>query len=753
MSDIRVWTNHRICTLLTGLLSSAMIQAAWAEEPPQAQSAPSELEEVVVTAQKTSENIMRVPMAITAVTANELASQHIDNIQDLTASVPNFNFGTYAGTARIAIRGVGFDSINTGAEARVANYVDGVYYSRPATAAGSFFDVAQVEVLRGPQGTLYGRNATGGALNTTTADPTSALSGYYDQTFGNYGLFTEEGAISGPFTNTIDARLAFQINNRDGYGKNLLTGADVDNAKTQSVRAKIKDQVTDDFSLLASFDYHHENDRDFTGHYGGQAYPSLYPVDFTTLLPVALPGLGAPAPSNIRDVATQYGPYNHRDFYGAQLTGNYTFDEMALKSISAYRVSNYNDYFPLTPGAGGNLDITEDADQLSEELQLSKKAEQYHWIAGIFAFREVVHGQVNIPLGYEMLDASFGAPIAAPSPNGYDAGYWAGGTETTKTAAGYGQLSYDLTSKLEVTVGLREAWESKHVVDGNQFNFTQAYLQPNPLPGAITQNATSNYYSTTPKFSASYQFEPDLMAYFTVAKGYKSGGYDLGSASPAYSPETLWDYETGMKGEFFEHRLRFSSTVFYYDYSNLQVSVVDQTLVLTKNAAKSRSYGVEAEAEALLTDDLHLTASGGYLNDRFVNFVTADPGITGAPVKNYSGYTPDQAPEFQAKIGAQYFWHFNSGTLSARGDADYTSRIFFTPFDLSTASQGAYTKYNASVDFEAVGGWHVSVYGRNLANKLTVSSSTLSSYAVGQTPLVSYLDPPRTFGVTVGIKF
>lgn len=749
-----------------GLLILALSGPTRAEAPPSATAAATppptatQVGEVIVTAQKTSENILHVPVAVTAVSNSDLAKQHITDIQALTASIPNFNFGTFGGTARLAIRGVGFDSIDAGAEGRVAYYVDGVYYSRPATAIGSFFDVDHLEVLRGPQGTLYGRNATGGAVNTFTADPTSSLSGYFNETLGNYNLRTEEGALSGPVTPRLDLRLAFQFVNRDGYGKNLLTGDDIDNANTESFRFKAKYKVTDDFTVIAALDYHKEADNDFAAHYGGAAYPAIFPAAISTLLPES--ELGAPAPANIRDVANQRDPTNHREFWGAGVTATYDWGDLVLKSITGYRSSRYLDFFSLETGLTDPNTQLENAYQVSQELQLSRTGPRLTWLVGVYGFDEHVRGLVDVPLGSAAIQY-VGLP-AVSSPNGYVQGYWAGGTQTTKTVAGYAQASYYITKKLQLTAGLRLAAEQKDVHDADQFDILQPYLQPNPVttnpPPAVNGLAYYNPHSgeikessATPKVSLSYEFRPRLTTYVTVAEGYKSGGFDLGAAAPAYQPEKLWDYEGGIKGEFFDRRVKASLAGFYYDYKNLQVSLVKNNVVLTQNAATARSYGAEFEAEARLTRPLRLTFSGGYLNAKFTKYITSDPAVPGSPVMDYAGYTLSQSPEFQGKFGADYSIDLPAGAVTFRGDIDYVSRVYFTPFDQKTISQGDNTKVNASVDYvSATGRWHVSVYGRNLTDKTTESASTVATTLIGD-PLVTYLDPPRTFGVTFGVRY
>ena len=717
------------------------------------------IQEIVVTAQKREEKLSRTPLAVTALTGDSLAKSHITDVSSLASSVPSFNFGTYGGTARLAIRGVGFSSINAGAEGRVAYYTDGVYFSRPATALSGFYDVARVEILRGPQGTLYGRNATGGALNVITAEPTNNLSGYFTQTVGNYNLFTEEGAISGPLSDSMSGRLAVRIVNRDGYGKNYYTGNDVDNAATQSLRGKLRFELSSDTSVTAAFDYHHENDRNFGGHYGGQAYPAVFPIMLSTLLTRAQ--LGGPIPPTVRDYDSVKDPSNRRTFYGASLTIDHQLSFGDLKSITAYRHSNYADSY--ADGTGDALPLTnaEKAHQISEELQLSGDSATLKWVGGVYLFHETIDGSVDIPLGVDILNllgvpAAFGLPPLPPSPNGLTHGYWAGGTGKTDTVAGYGQLTWKISPELELTGGVRYAWERHKILDANQFDLS-AFTSPNPLTTSPFYNQpparSASETSFTPKATLSYLVGPESTIYFTVAKGYKSGGFDLGAAQPSYNPETIWDYEGGIKTRMFGGRLQANLAAFYYDYSNLQVSVIIGNVVNTKNAAKARSYGFEGEVQAILAPGLRLDLSGSYLNAKFKDFVSVNTDLQDGIVRQFAGNTLPQAPKWQGRAGLEYSHDLANGSLRLRGDVNYTSRIHFSPFNILEISQAEYVKADASIDYiSASDKWQIGLYVKNITDKTTTASAVANSFLASDS-LLAYFDPPRTFGGYVTLRF
>jgi iron complex outermembrane recepter protein len=743
-----------VAAIIVSAASPAYAQSSQPDAAVQTSNDDQSIGEIIVTAQKREEKLSRAPIAVSALTGDTLAKNRITELSSLATSVPSFNFGTYGGTARLTIRGVGLNSINQGAEARVALYTDGVYFSRPASGLSGFYDVSRVEILRGPQGTLYGRNATGGAVNIITAEPTRDVSGYFTQTVGNYNLFTEEGAISGPLSDTLSGRLAVKIVNRDGYGKNFGTGNDVDNAATQSIRAKLRFEPSSDLTVNLSFDYHHENDRNFGAHYGGLAYPDVFPVMLSTLLTRSQ--LGGPIPPTVRDYDALKDPSNRRTFYGAGLTVNYALGFADLKSITAYRSTFYETSYPDGTGDATPITNHEKAKQFSQELQLSGDSDSFKWVGGLYFFHEDIDGFVNIPLGVDLLNL-LGIPAPA-SPNGFAHGYWAGGNGKTDTVAGYGQATWKITPELELTGGIRYAWERHKIDDANQFDISP-YTTPNPLvtsagyvrPGPRSDSETS----FMPKGTLSYLFAPDSTIYVTVAKGYKSGGFDLGGRElTAYKPESLWDYEGGIKTRMFGGRLQANLAAFYYDYSNLQVAAIIGNLVTTRNAAKARAYGVEGELQAVLAPGLRLDLSGSYLNAKFKDFLSQNTDLQDGVINQYAGNTFPLAPEWQGRAALEYTHQLESGaSLRFNGDINFTSRIHFSPYNVLTLSQPGYNKQNASLDYTSPSGkWRVGAFVKNISDRTTMSSAVSNSF-LASLSLLSYYDPPRTYGVNATVKF
>ena len=248
------------------------------------------LEQIIVTAERREANVQKTPVAITALSGAALAEKQVADLTDLKA--PAFVFAEVLGAARIYVRGIGYESLSPGSESRVALYNDGVYVGRPSAGLANFYDVERVEVLRGPQGTLYGRNATAGAVNIITVDPGRNLKGFVSATVGNYGLLKTEGGVTVPLSDKISTRLSFQTVDRDGYGKHIQTGAEIDDAHSRAARLKMNVAASDDVNILLSADYSKSNDNTGGLHYIRPGSPDIVPVGIAN---------GFLPPENVRD--------------------------------------------------------------------------------------------------------------------------------------------------------------------------------------------------------------------------------------------------------------------------------------------------------------------------------------------------------------------------------------------------------------------------------------------------------------------
>jgi len=760
----RLSASRAIATSVVAMLSSG---TAAAQVPPSSKvSTPSTADqqasnksddrsiepEIIVTAQKRSESIQKVPLAITALSGTDLARSGVSSLADVQQFVPNLNLGQQLGVAKIALRGIGLENIAAGAEGSIAFHVDGVFISRSIAALANFYDVERLEVLRGPQGTLYGRNATGGSINVITREPTEDLTGYANLTIGNFGRISSEGAVSGALVpEKVLIRLAFQTDSRQGYDTNIVTGHKVDDLNARSFRATLLLKPTDRLSMEISADTHRQNDRASGYHYLGSGGFSAPGVPITPL-GIALGGYVAP---DRRDIANEADPSNYDDFWG--VTGRITYDlgSAKIKSITGYRHTRYVTSSDLDSTSFQLAPITqqESAEQVSEELQLAGGSPRLQWLLGFFYFHEIDDGSIAVQIN----DLPFGGPGVLRQ------GYFAGGRITTDALAAFGQASYEIVDGLKLTLGARYSSEKKGDNEVLQFDFRRPYDIRNPVIPIGTQTDARRFNSFTPRVALDYQVTSSVLAYASYSKGFKAGTYNLGGLQPAVRPEKVDAYEAGLKSTLFDKRLRLNLAGFYYKYSDLQVGKVTGQLLLLENAANATIYGLETELAARVTPRLEVNANVSWLHARFDRYVSADPARpfgdgtidpeSGQRAFNLAGNSLSQSPNFTFFIAPQYHLPTSIGAFSFRGEVAWSDRVFFTPFNLRYVSQGPKTKLNAFLLYEHPGQhWSAQLYVKNLLDHRYIGNAYVSSSVVGF-PINGFLEDPRTFGVTFGFKY
>ncbi|KKC24172.1 TonB-dependent receptor [Sphingomonas sp. SRS2] len=750
-----------LAALAAALSSAASAQADIAAQATTAVSA-AEVAEIVVTAQKRSESLQKVPLAITAITASELERSGIRDLQGVAATVPGLNLGEQLGVAKITLRGIGLESLQPGAEGSIAFHVDGIFISRSVAALASFYDIQQVEVLRGPQGTLYGRNATGGSINITTRGPTEELSGYASLTAGNYNQIVAEGAVGGAIIpDVLSARVAFQTQDHDGYGKNVVTGNEIDDLNSRAIRGSLRFTPNDRLTVDLKADYYRRSDHSGGYHYLGGGAFSAPGVPIT---PFGLTLFGGQAPSNRRDLANNVDPTNRVRFWGASGRISYELsDEIDLVSLTAYRKLKYQTLSDIDSTSAPIAPIyqAEQDRQFSQEFQITGNHDRLNWLVGLFYFNENDRGQLAIP---------FDNFAFFPPPTNYlTQGYWGGGFIKTKAMAVFGQATYKLSDVLRLTVGGRYSTEKKRALDQFLFDVatpfdasTPANLVLQPPAGTISQPGSERFNSFTPRIALDYQVTPDVLLYASWSKGFKSGTYSLGTLSPPVNPEKVSAFEGGMKSTLFDRRVRLNLAGFYYKYSDLQVGKVEDQSTVLENAATATIYGLEAELQVRPVERVRIDANAAWLHARFDEYVSRDLArpfgdgttlINGNPAFNLAGNTLSQSPNFTFFAGAQYTLPTGAGDFTLRGEISYRDRSYLTAFNVPYLSQPSFAKLNAFLNWTSVGEKiSGSLFVRNITNKTTVSSAYVSSGLFGF-PINGYLEEPRTYGATIRYAF
>jgi iron complex outermembrane receptor protein len=706
------------------------------------------LEEIVVTAEHREENLQRTPIAVSAFTGADLQKQQIVDVASLTNVVPNVEFTQQQSTNGIFIRGIGLDSAALGSDPRVAIYTDGVYNARVTAALGSFFDIDQIEVLRGPQGTLYGRNATAGAININSRDPGDSLNGYGTVTVGDYDLVRFEGAVGGPLSSTVSGRIAVMSVDRGGYGRDIgygqndQTSSPIDDDHERAVRGKLKYEPNSEFNLMLEAYYRDENDHN--GQYVFiQNKPGVTPAVETFGLGYYYP------PAGSRDSAGQQ-PVTLIEGHGVSATANLHLGDAVLTSVTGYQHAQSSFFSAADPSTCGcvPVDYAERSDSVSEELRLTDTFGPVKILVGTYYFHENNSDYTTA----ELNGLFFGLTDALYQGSDF------GGIETTNAWAGFANATVSFTDKLGLDVGIRYSDESRGLIEYDQVDLTRIYKPSNPIlvPGLYGSDQQAHTWTAAdPKATIHYDFTDDIMAYATYAVGFKSGGFNIGGLQPPFSPETLYDYEGGIKAQFFDHRLRANIAAFYYNYKNLQVNIVDNTQFITTNAAKARIYGMEGEFTAIPVDDLHLTVDLSWLHSEYLEYNAEDPGRPELGVLNLSGNQLDFSPKYRVSTEAGYTFHSHIGDITPRARVTWTDRVYFSPFDLPYVGQPAYALGDIFLDYlpgDGKSGWSASLYVKNVTNKYYLVEGVFNSTFEGY-PITGLNGPPRTVGLSVSKRF
>lgn len=711
-------------------------------ETSEPQDSPSQLDEIVVTAQRRAENLQSTPLAISAVSGETLQQRQVTNVLALDKLVPNLTIGTTLGNARISIRGISFDSINTGAEARVAYHLDGVYISRPPAQLAAFFDVDRIEVLRGPQGTLYGRNATAGAVNVITGAPEDTLGGSLRLTAGTYDLFRAEGAFTMPLSDTVSIRIAGQSTDRGGYGESIGTGAPVDDEHNRAIRGKLRADLSPNLQLNLSADYFSQNDNSGSYHYLGQGSRNVAPSGVVVG--------GSRFASNPYDTGTEFLG-NRRRIWGTTASFEWDLGPTSLTSISGYRFSNTRlrsdlDSVParLTEGT-----FSERSEQFSQELRAQGEHPLGTWLVGAYYFFEDVSGSNAIPYDRIILAPFRDNPL-------FIQGFFAGGEVETEAFAAFGQTDFEIFDGLKVILGGRYSTETKALEELFQNDTTRPFSPTNPIiprvvpPG--TQSLDRRWSSFTPQIGLEWQASDDLFLYATYSEGFKSGGYNVGGIQPPFNPEEIKSYEGGARADWFDRRLRTNISVFYYDYKDIQVTRALGLLISQENAAAARIYGIEAEITALLTDGLTANLNASSLNAEFTEYSTRDQSRPELGVIDLSGNRLPQAPDYTISAGLGYEFRAGPGEVTARVDATFVDKVFYSAFNREDVAQAAHSRVDLLLRYALDQGVTIEGWVKNLTDETNLSYAVVGSGLTGFPILGSY-QPPRTVGLTLGYTF
>jgi iron complex outermembrane receptor protein len=708
------------------------------------------VQELIVTAQKREESAQEVPIALTALSGDSLERQGVTGFQDLTTAVPSLRFGAgvTGGENVITLRGVGSQNTTSGGDSPVAYNLDGVYLARTTAVDPEFFDIDRIEVLRGPQGTLYGRNSVGGTVNVVTRHPSPQFGAHLDGLIGDYDARILRGWVNAPLAGNVSARLTGVWAQHDPYQENLFNGPgashDADGQDFWMVRGQLFFQLADNADLLLIASASSNGDPVAT-----KTWWSEQPARYVGAQPFLTD------PRQVRKNSPE--TYSNDGRY-ASATFNYDFGGATLTSVTGYAAgkwaqSNDPDASELT--LANNPYWTLDQWQYSEELRLASNPSDapLSWILGGFYFREKA--------GQTFRFDDTGLNSASPFTDTFI--FVNGGIYKTYSKALFGQLDYDFGKRggppLTVTAGLRYTWDTK-----TGFDFLSFSLPLLGLTFPQSKDFDQSWDQATGKLGAKYQFSPALMGYANVSTGYLSGGGLVGNFPGIYQPETVTAYEAGFKSTLADGRVVFNGAVYHQQIKDMQVFVQDITGSRIDNAGEAHVTGLELEAIATPVDNLRLNASATFTEAEYDKYETIDNRYAGPapgcdPVTrlcDFSGHRLVQTPEHTFNLGAQYAFQTAMGEIVPRVDVFWSSDLFFLSANSPLDRQKAYSLVDANVRWRATDGrFTVEAFVRNATDEDIISNDGLQSNTLGNgfgMDNYAYY-PPRTWGVRVGVEF
>ena len=738
--------------VMWGLLASASLPA-FAQSPTE-----DGLSDIVVTAERRETKLQNTPIAITALNAEALASQGVQVINDLAATVPNLASTTGpqgSADANFFVRGVGqFDFIVT-TESAIGVYVDGVYLGRSVGAMLDSGDIARVEVLRGPQGTLFGRNTLGGAISITSKAPNpAALAGEFRVTGGSRNRFEADGGLNVPLGGDNALRVYGFARQQDGFATRAFDGVKFGRTERDGIKAALRLQPASNIRIDLAADY--SLDR---GNPAPSVLLAIAPVPFFP--PAAASDIQNPA--NFYRVFSSNQPSARNRVYGFSGTVAVDVGDATIKSITAYR--NLDSFSTSDPDGTRFRLYDQDVDtaqsQFSQELQLSGDAldKRLSYLFGGYFFRERAVQELRLCF----------APISNSSfvPFGPCNTWTQGNNQLTKSYAVFGQTRFKFTENLSATVGGRYTWDEKNLVSNQFFDFRPDAVGPGGVFGfglplallgqrivvPIVTNLPANrsFKQFTPKIGLEYRSNGGLLLFASYTKGFRSGGFNgrliaPQATIPSYKPDTTNAYELGLKSELLDRKLRLNATVFYEKYRDIQQTISDPAVQFrVANAGTAELYGFELEANAAPIRGLRLDLAIGYTHSEFKNVPVSVGPINGNKLPF--------SPEWTLGVGAEYKIETgDAGSFTPRLDYRYQAKTYFTAFNAPFEQQKGYGLLGARLTWrDAADHYSIAVFGQNLTDEhyYTFGQNALAAQGVAY----NYLGRPREFGVTAGVKF
>jgi iron complex outermembrane recepter protein len=736
------WKSRLTVAVLIGSIVAAEGVAVAQTQATQPGAAPEiQLQEVVVTAEKIQSTVQRIPATIEVVDADTLQRQHIVEFTDLNSILSDTQIVPIIGGTQVFIRGLGSVFIDPRADPVVATSLNGLFFARPLPFGFGFLDVARVEDLEGPQGTLYGRNSAAGAINIVTNRPTNEFGGSLQVSGGNLGANDVTGVLNLPVTDQLAIRIAADRDRRQGY-----IGGYYDDINNDTGRISILYTPTDRLTIYLQSDYTH------IGGHGSltESWHCANSVAWSLIVPLA-----CPPPHLLSGVAPLSGSVG--SFIAAhQLQIDYDFGWATLTSIAGF-VGTHDRFNNLPNGSIFTATDRTDSDDYSEEIRLAGHDTASHqggiaWQVGSFFF------QSNGDYYYD---------VQVPGSNLPPTGITTFTSIPQSSQAAYAQLTYGVTDQLRLIGGIRYTNDFKGITAASYSYIPPTFRKLGPPIGGSSTYAGDKL---TYKGGIEYDLAPGKLLYGTVSTGYVSGGANGGNpnvalppsvASAVFQPETITAYEIGSKNRFLDNRLQLNGDVYYYDFHNYQYlypSLVQGGNPLheglqVQNAGSATEYGAEFSAEFAATENDRFSASLSWTHSRFgpislAAFVPPFGPASTITVPAGSPFTND--PRWSGLVGYEHTWRLDQGSsVTLSTNSKISSKYLLVigsedPYD----TQNAYTMTDASLAYH----WPQDHYVVRLWVK-NIENSPVNVYGQGQTFHLYGIEPPRTYGATVAVKF
>lgn len=753
MNRLKAVTKQSI-GFLSCLVLIALSLRVLAEEPADTLPDSTRIESITVTATKQRSDLQRTSIAISAFDMQSEIEGRFESMSDVANQVPGLTIGNTGNSAfpEIFLRGVGSTDPSVGSDPSIGFYVDDVYVGRGIGMLTDLFDLERIEVIKGPQGSLWGRNTIGGAIHLITKAPGADEKNQFNLSFGNYADKSIGGLFSAEISDSLTAKASFSARKRDGYSVNTFDNTRLGDADNFTVRGSLLNQISDRSELLIRADY--TQDRSTSAAFDplltGQSVLGGLLDDFLGVIRVDDIPFSHVEPEGEYVVNNRADGREHRDIYGISSKYTYSVKDYTFESITALRGMEL-DEVENTDGLSIQLvELSEltDQKQFSQEFRFSGITADYEWMFGTYYFYEQTDDQLHTDSqDFNLLLEPFIGPKDYSSINTSDV--------NASNYAVYGNIKYNLTERVRMDVGLRYSRETKDYQfsrvsnEEPNFIFDMTLLDP-----SVIQDPTEESWSAfSPSLTLTYAADDQSIFYGSISKGFRSGGFNSFQSivGDTYDPEHLVAYQAGYKSVLADARLQIDASVFYYDHQDMQV----QTLIsqgggtvrlVTSNAAEATEFGLDLGVKAVLSEKWRLDASLTILDASYDEFINAsDADVSGNMVK--------LASKYGSVVGLEYASDLTSG-IGGRFRVEYGahSKRFFTETNVSSLMQPSYSMVNSYLEFSFdQSSMLATIYGKNLTDEVVTSAAVDFLDILGTVSRV--YQAPRTYGIQLKFLF